>query len=87
MVKASGEEALAIALTDFAIEEHPVRVLAIKRHLQRLIGQPRFRQRLEAWLPDDMLQMALYVKYPDGVFLNGKISKSDGEGFLPRRLG
>ena len=42
VVKASGEEALAIALTDFAIEEHPIRVLAIKRHLQRLTGQPRF---------------------------------------------
>ena len=46
MFKASGEEALAIAVTDVAMEEQPVRVLAIKRHLQRLIGQPRFKQRL-----------------------------------------
>ena len=46
MLKASGEEALAIALTDFPTEELPVRVLAIKRHLQRVVRQPRFKQRL-----------------------------------------
>ena len=44
----SGEAALAIPFADFVdmVHEHPVRVLAIKRHLQRLIGQPRFKQRL-----------------------------------------
>ena len=42
--KASGEEALAIAATD--MEEQPVRVLAIKRRLHCLTGQPRFKQRL-----------------------------------------
>ena len=42
--KASGEKALALAVTD--VEEQPVRVLAIKRHLHRLTGQPRFKQRL-----------------------------------------
>ena len=46
VLKASGEKALAIAFTDFATEEQPVRVLAIKRHLQRLVRQPRFKQRL-----------------------------------------
>ena len=59
--KASGEAALAIPFTDFVdmalTDEHPVRVLAIKRHLQRLIGQPRFQQRLVhsegQMLPDD----------------------------------
>ena len=35
-----------MAFTDFATEEQPVRVLAIKRHLQRLVRQPRFKQRL-----------------------------------------
>ena len=60
---ASGEAAFAIPFTDFVdmapINEHPVRVLAIKRHLQRLIGQPRFKQRLVhsegQMLPDDMV--------------------------------
>ena len=54
---ASGEEALAMALADFAMEEQPARVLAIKRHLHRLTGQPRFKQRLVLsdgeMLPDD----------------------------------
>ena len=59
--KASGEAALAIPFTDFVdmapIDAHPIRVLAIKRHLQPLIGQPRFQQRLVhsggQMLPDD----------------------------------
>ena len=63
--KASGEAALAIPFSDFVdmvpIHEHPVRVLAIKRHLQRLIGQPRFKQRLvlldgQVLLDDAVLQ-------------------------------
>ena len=56
---ASGEEALAMAVADFAMEEQPARVLAIKRHLHRLTGQPRFKQRLVLsdgeMLPDDVL--------------------------------
>ena len=63
--KPSGEAALAIPFSDFVdmvpIHEHPVRVLAIKRHLQRLIGQPRFKQRLvlldgQVLLDDAVLQ-------------------------------
>ena len=46
VLKASGEEALAVAFTSFAVGEQPVRAPAIKRHLERLIGQPRFKQRL-----------------------------------------
>ena len=44
--KASGEEALVIALTDLPAEELPLRVLDIKRRLHCLVGQPRFKQRL-----------------------------------------
>ena len=50
MFMASGEEVLSIQVEDFlqmtSEEERPVRVLALKRHLQHLCGQPRFRQRL-----------------------------------------
>ena len=47
---ASGEAALAIRFAEFvemaSRDEHPVRVIAVKRHLQPLSGQPRFKQRL-----------------------------------------
>ena len=46
VLKASGEEALAMTFTSFAVGEQPVRALAIKRQLERLIRQPRFKQRL-----------------------------------------
>ena len=55
--KASGEEVLAIQFA--AIKERicggdqPIRVLDLKRHLQGLCGQPRFRQRL--LLPDGQM--------------------------------
>ena len=52
--KASGEEALALQFEEFVemttSSKEPVRVLALKRHLQDLCGQTRFRQRL--LLPD-----------------------------------
>ena len=48
--KASGEEALSIRFEDmkrmFSPEAGPITVLAIKRHLQRVWGYPRFKQRL-----------------------------------------
>ena len=37
--KASGEEALAVAFTDFPAEELPLRVLDIKRSLHGLVDQ------------------------------------------------
>ena len=50
---ASGQQALAIEFQDLVemacVNEEPeqhVRVLALKRHLQRLCGQTRFKQRL-----------------------------------------
>ena len=54
--KASGEAALTISFTDCVKtvpDGKPIHVLAIKRHLQRLIGQPRFKQRLV--LPDGQM--------------------------------
>ena len=48
--RASGEEALAVQFHELVemlgAEGQPVAVLAVKRHLQRLCGQPRFKQRL-----------------------------------------
>ena len=48
--KASGEEALSVQFDEFAKmlseEEQGVTILAVKRHLQPLCGQPRFKQRL-----------------------------------------
>ncbi|CAE7364051.1 ASB2 [Symbiodinium natans] len=53
--KASGEEALAIEFQDFVNKqaEEPVRAIAVKRHLQHLCGQTRFKQRLV--LPDGQM--------------------------------
>ena len=46
--KASGEEALAIQLVEFVEKagEQQVRAIDVKRHLQALCGQTRFKQRL-----------------------------------------
>ena len=48
--RVSGEEALAVQFDKLARmlseEEHGVTILAVKRHLQPLCGQPRFKQRL-----------------------------------------
>ena len=48
--KPSGEEVLAIQFAKFVevidVPEQPVRALDLKRHLQGLCGQPRFKQRL-----------------------------------------
>ena len=50
VLKASGEEAFAMKFEEFSeiaqLNEEPVSVLAVKRHLHKVIGQPRFRQRL-----------------------------------------
>ena len=55
--KASGEEVLAIPLAEFlevtGRREQHVLALDLKRHLQGLCGQPRFRQRL--LLPDGQI--------------------------------
>ena len=52
--KASGEEALSMQFEDLlemlGVEEQPVRIKAVKRYLQRVCGQPRFKQSL--LLPD-----------------------------------
>ena len=57
MIKASGEEALSIPFKEFAeiaeVEGEPVNILALKRHLQPLCGQTRFKQRL--LLPDGQM--------------------------------
>ena len=67
--KASGEEVLAIQFA--ALKERicggdqPIRVLDLKRHLQGLCGQPRFRQQL--LLPDgQMLPEDAVPRKPSG---------------------
>ena len=66
--KASGEEVLSIQFTEFVqmmgVGEQPARALNLKRHLQGLCGQPRFRQRL--LLPDGQI-------LPDDAVLNGPL--------------
>ena len=56
VLKASGEEAFAVEFEEFVRmvrEQQPVTVLALKRHLQRLGVQPRFKQHL--LLPDGQM--------------------------------
>ena len=48
--RASGEEAFSIQFEDLmgmvCVDQQPVKILAVKRHLQSLCGQTRFKQRL-----------------------------------------
>ena len=90
--KASGEVALAIPFTEFVdmapMNEHPVRVQAIKRHLQRLIGQPRFKQRLvladgQMLLDDAVLERPMDVQLVLQAFEGSSQDKSGNWGRLP----
>ena len=79
--RTSGEEALAIEFANFVtavdVGEQPIRISDLKRYLQGICGQPRFRQRLllsdGQILPDDAtldgamdLQLILMPFSPSG---------------------